>query len=225
MADDASEWGFLERTIDDADGEEARYVLFVPHRPWPKAGAPLILFLHGAGETGHDGWRQVGVGLGPAVRRREFDFPFFVVFPQSQEYNWHADSDDARRALRILDRVQEEYPIDRRRIMLTGISMGGSGVWSLAVHDPDRWAALVPICAGGGYRQQAARIRHIPCWCIHGELDRAVKVDHSRAMMHALRAIGGQPRYDEYPGVGHNSWDRAYDNEELYDWLLKQRSR
>ena len=153
-AADSSERGFRERGIEDPDGEEASYVLFVPHHYRRDRAAPLILFLHGAGETGRDGWKQVGVGLGPAVRQREDDFPFFVVFPQSQEYNWHADSDDAQRALRILERVQEEYSIDRRRIALTGISMGGSGTWSLAVNYPTRWSAVVPICAGGSYRLQ-----------------------------------------------------------------------
>ncbi|MCS6852299.1 MAG: alpha/beta hydrolase-fold protein [Gemmataceae bacterium] len=217
--------GFVDRWIDDPDGAKAAYVLFVPHHYRAEKPYPLLIFLHGAGETGRDGRRPTTVGLGPAVRRREKDFPFFVVFPQSQEYNWHADSDDARRALRILSQVQREYHIDRRRVGLTGISMGGSGVWSWAINFPNRWSALVPVCGGGGYRLQAGRIAHIPCWCVHGELDGVVSVEHSRAMVAALRAAGGQPRYDEYAGVDHHCWDLAYDNDELYDWLLRQRQK
>jgi predicted peptidase len=104
---------------------------------------------------------------------------------------------------------------------LTGLSMGGFGTWSLAAQYPDRWAAIVPIC-GGGNPADADKIKHIPCWCFHGDADKAVKVERSREMIEALKKAGGQPRYDEYPGVGHNSWDRAYGTADLYQWLLMQ---
>ena len=110
---------------------------------------PLILFLHGSGETGTDGKKQTKVGLGPAMRKQEKTFPFFVLFPQSQKRTWKADSKDAKRALAILDEVQKEYKIDDKRLYLTGLSMGGYGTWSLAAKYPDRWAAIVPVCGGG----------------------------------------------------------------------------
>jgi predicted peptidase len=217
------ERGFLDRIYKDADGDEAKYVLFVPHDYKGTKAYPLILFLHGSGESGDDGKKQVKVGLGPAVQKDEKTFPFFVIFPQSQERNWNADADDAQRAMRILELVQKEYKIDPKRVCLTGLSMGGSGTWSLAVKYPDKWAAIVPICGGGGYRRQAAKIKQIPCWCFHGDADKAVKVDHSRNMIKALKAAGGEPKYDEYPDVPHNCWDRAYGSPELYKWLLKQK--
>ncbi len=213
--------GFLHRVFKDGDGREARYVLFVPQRyrgdrPWP-----LILFLHGAGETGTDGDKQVQVGLGPFVRKHQKTFPFIVVFPQSEHRTWQAHSADADRALRILDRVENEYRVDRRRVYLTGLSMGGFGTWSLAAAYPDRWSAIVPIC-GGGNPATAARIKDTPCWCFHGGSDLVVQVTRSRAMVDALRRDGGQPRYTEFPHVGHNSWDRAYATPGLFDWLLSQ---
>jgi predicted peptidase len=100
--------------------------------------------------------------------------------------------------------------------------MGGAGTWSLAVKYPDKWAAIVPIC-GRGDPKQAEKIKHIPCWCFHGDADKAVKVEYSREMIKALKEAGGSPKYTEYPGVGHNSWDRAYGTRELYDWLLAQK--
>jgi predicted peptidase len=212
--------GFLDRVYQDDQGE-SKYVLFVPHSTKSDKPLPVILFLHGAGETGTDGQLQAKVGLGPAIKKREKSFPFLAIFPQSQKRTWQAGSQDAKRALAILDAVSKEYKTDPKRVYLTGLSMGGYGTWSLAQVQPDRWAAIVPVC-GGGDPKQAGKIKHIPCWCFHGETDMAVPVAKSRDMIEALKKAGGTPKYDEYAGVGHNSWDRAYATKELYPWLLEQ---
>lgn len=219
---DKIEHGFLNRVIKDPDGKEAKYVLFVPYSYKGDKPFPTILFLHGAGETGSDGEKQARTGLGNAIRKQEQTFGFIAIFPQSQKRTWQADSDDGQRAMRILAQVQKNYKVDPKRIHLTGLSMGGFGTWSLAAAYPTKWAAMVPIC-GGGDPNHALVIKHIPCWCFHGDADTAVKVDRSREMIKALKAVGGKPKYDEYPGVGHNSWDKAYGTPELYDWLLKQK--
>lgn len=216
-ADDGQR-GFLNKVFRGADGE-AKYVLFLPHDYKGEKAYPLILFLHGAGETGTDGVKQSVVGLGPAIKKKEKTFPFIAVFPQSQKRTWKADSADGKRALAILQEVEKNYKVDSKRVYLTGLSMGGYGTWSCATAHPNRWAAIAPVC-GGGDPKQAAKIKHIPCWCFHGDADKAVPVSRSRDMIKALKEAGGSPRYDEYPGVGHNSWDRAYGNEELYTWLL-----
>jgi predicted peptidase len=214
--------GFLDRVHQDADGKEAKYVLFVPQDYEGSKPSPLILFLHGSGESGTDGKKQAEVGLGKAIRKRAKDFPFLVIFPQSQKRTWRAAAPDAQRALDILAAVQKEYKVDAKRIYLTGLSMGGFGTWSLAAKYPERWAAIVPIC-GGGNPQDAPAIKHIPCWCFHGDADKAVSVARSRQMITALKEAGGSPEYNEYAGVGHNSWDKAYGTPELYEWLLQQR--
>jgi len=221
-AADKDEHGFLDRVFVDSDGKEAKYVLFVPHDYKADKAVPVILFLHGSGESGNDGKKQAAQGLGNAIKKRDKDFPCIVVFPQSQKRTWKADSDDSKRALQILELVQKEYKIDPKRVYLTGLSMGGYGTWSLATKYPDRWAAIVPIC-GGGDPAEADKIKNIPCWCFHGDADTAVKVDRSRDMIAALKKAGAEPKYTEYPKVGHNSWDKAYATPELWDWLLKQK--
>jgi len=224
QAGDDAKRGFLERTHKDADGSESKYVLFVPHDYKGDKDYPLILFLHGAGETKGGKKQPVEVGIGPAIKKQEKTFPFLVVIPQSQKRTWQADSPDAQRALAILAEVEKSYKAVSKRIYLTGLSMGGFGTWSLATKYPDKWAAIVPIC-GAGNAKQAAKIKDVPCWCFHGDKDTAVKVEGSRAMIKAIKAAGGDPKYDEYPGVGHNSWDRAYGNDELYKWFLAQKRK
>jgi predicted peptidase len=218
-AADQTETGFLDRVHKDADGTDAKYVLFVPKDYKADKPYPLILFLHGSGESGDDGKKQVTVGLGKAVAAQADTFPFLVVFPQSKKRTWQADSDDGKRALAILDEVAKEYKVDPKRIYLTGLSMGGYGTWSMATAHPERWAAIAPIC-GAGDPKSAEKLKDIPCWCFHGDEDKAVPVQRSRDMIEALRAVGAHPTYFEFPGVGHNSWDDAYGIKSLYTWML-----
>jgi predicted peptidase len=233
--------GFLNRIHSDSGGKQAKYVVFVPNDYHGDRQYPLILFLHGAGEWGTEGQKQVTVGLGPAVRKRQKTFPFLVLFPQSQKKTWPIDlnnreqlrdalatwsdqDDEGKRVLATLKEVERDFRVDPDRVYLTGISMGGFGTWSLATSHPDLWAAIAPIC-GGGDPHSAAKIRHLPCWCFHGDADTAIPVNKSRAMIKALWAADGHPNYTEYPGVGHNSWDKAYDTPDLYEWLLKHRRK
>jgi predicted peptidase len=215
--------GFIEKTL-AGTGEERKYVVFIPHDYKGDKAYPTILFLHGAGETGKDNKAQVKVGLASAVRKNEKTFPFIVVFPQSHNRTWSATSADGKAAMAALAEVQKDYKVDPSRIYLTGLSMGGFGTWSHAAAFPEKWAAIAPIC-GGGDVKTAAKIKDIPCWCFHGDKDSAVKVELSRNMIEALKKAGGDPKYTEYPGVNHNSWDRAYATQELYDWMLQQKRK
>ena len=220
--------GFNDLVFKGEDGLESKYILFVPHTY--KAGEdkkyPLILFLHGSGESGSDGKKQAAVGLGPVVRKQEKEFPFFVLFPQANSKfsvggRWSHKSPDGKRAVEMVDQTVKELPIDAKRIYLTGLSMGGFGTWDLAATYPKKWAAIVPVC-GGGDPKTAEKFKDIPCWCTHGDKDGAVPVKMSRDMIAALKAAGGTPKYDEFPGIGHNCWDMTYSKDELYQWLLMQ---
>ena len=212
--------GFINKVYTGPEGE-GKYVVFVPKAYKGDKEFPLILFLHGLGESGSDGLNQVKVGIGPAIKKKD-DFPFIVVFPQSQKRSWQANSDDGKRAMSILAEVQKSYKVDGKRVYLTGLSMGGFGTWSLAAAHPERWAAIAPVC-GGGNPTSAEKIKNIPCWCFHGDADPTVNVDMSRKMIKALKDAGGSPKYDELPGVKHDAWTTAYAKKELYEWLLEQK--
>jgi predicted peptidase len=215
--------GFVNKIFKDKTGD-IKYVVFVPKDYKADKEFPVILFLHGAGETGTDGQKQAKTGLGKAIRAKKEDFPFITIFPQSQKGGWGAKNGEGNRAIAILEEVEKEYKTDKKRVYLTGLSMGGFGTWSQAVAHPERWAAIAPIC-GGGDPKSAAKIKDLPCWCFHGDADTAVKVDKSRDMIKALKDAGGEPRYTEYAKVGHNSWDRAYATAELYTWFLKHSTK
>jgi predicted peptidase len=229
QGEDQVKTGFVDKTFKNADGTTSPYVVFVPKDYDGKKEYPVILFLHGAGETKNpkatkEGKMPVEVGIGPAIKKREKDFPFIVVIPRAENFGWGATSENAKRALSMLDEVMKEYKTDAKRQYLTGLSMGGMGTWSVAMAHPDRFAAIVPIC-GRGDTKTAEKIKDLPCWAFHGDADTAVKVEGSRDMIEAIKKAGGKPKYTEYPGVGHNSWDKAYGTAELYTWLLEQKKK
>ncbi len=218
-----TEAGFEQRVFKDEQGEH-RYSVFLPEAYSANRKWPVILFLHGAGERGTDGRRPTLVGLGPAIRARQGDFPFIAVFPQCEDLDsrylagWLADTDDAQRALQILEEVERDFSVDSNRRILTGWSMGGYGTWSIAATNPDRWAAVVPL-AGGGEAEWGASLAKTPVWAFHGSEDAAIRPQQSRRMIAAIRDGGGTPRYTEVTGGGHDIGSIVYGNNALLDWM------
>ena len=233
--------GYEDRTIEVVtDGQPLpfHYRLLRPATLEPGKRYPLVLFLHGAGERGSDNTSQLKylpTWLAEPPLRQQF--PCFVVAPQCRaEHRWSPfdwsdktssplaaePTADLAAAIAALDAVCREEPVDGSRIYLTGLSMGGYGSWELAARQPERFAAVVPIC-GGADEAQAAKIAHLPIWCFHGDADRVVPVERSRSMVAALKAAGGSPKYSELPGVGHDSWTPAYRDGSLLEWLFAQR--
>jgi len=204
------------------------YLLFLPkdHAAQPEKRWPLILFLHGAGERGSDVWR-VAVHGPPKIVRDKPDFPFVVVSPQCPAGRRWADDE----VLALLDDVLERYPVDRQRVYLTGLSMGGYGTWSLGMSHPARFAAIVPICGGGDPLkallpdpQNVQALRSLPVWAFHGAKDPTVKLAESERMVDALRKFGcKEVELTVYPEAQHDSWTATYANPKLYDWLLSHR--
>ncbi len=185
---------------------------------------PLVLFLHGAGERGTDPSRVAFHGP-PKLVAKGKDLPFVLVSPQcppNQRWN------DAA-LLALLDHVVASHAIDTNRVCLTGLSMGGYGTWSLGTRNPERFAALAPICGGGRVidvllaDDRARELKAMPVWAFHGDADNVVPLSESRAMVEGLQRLGNKgANLTVYPGVGHDSWTRTYDDPEFMKWLLAQ---
>ncbi|MCI4568724.1 prolyl oligopeptidase family serine peptidase [Lysobacter sp. CFH 32150] len=233
---------FVDREI-SMDGAIHRYQVFVPSQAAAGRRPPVILFLHGSGERGDDNRKQTAVGLGPYLKKRMATFPAIVVFPQSPE-NASWDAATARMALATLDAASREFNGDPGRTYLTGMSRGGYGAWELALMQPTRFAALVPVCGGitaprpasdlhviavesdtDPFDTVARRLAKVPVWLFHGARDDVVDPLQSRRMYAALQAADAPARYTEFPDANHNAWDPAYATPELWEWLFAQRRR
>ena len=217
------------------------YRLFVPKGYDAAKRYPVIVYLHGSGERGTDNQSQIAKNGPPRLVSDEVQAaePCFVLAPQCPPElrwaNWRTPvtretlvqmaeepSDPMRLVMQLLDEIPREFSIDARRVYLTGISMGGMGTWELLARRPKMFASAMPIC-GRADLSTAPQIKHIPVWAFHGDADDAVPVEHTRAMVKAMREADASIIYSEYKGVGHNSWDRAYDEPNLFAWLFAQR--
>lgn len=197
---------------------ETRYLLSLPdaYSRDSSVSWPLVLFLHGSGESGQDIEKVKAHGI-PELVSKGMNLPFILVSPQSEvPTGW-----DIENLYRLIDHVRKAYRIDDNRIYGTGLSMGGFGIWALAMKYPDLFAAIAPVC-GGGDTANAWKIRNIPAWVFHGARDSTVPIFGSIDMVNASRRFGAPVRFTVYPTLGHNSWDSAYHNDSLYDWMLAQ---
>jgi predicted peptidase len=222
--------GFLFSSLKE-NGRELKYAVYVPRGYDPSRSWPLILFLHGSGESGTDGSRQLAQGLPRELVWNPDRWPFIVIIPQkpSQDAEWEQYELEL---MTMLAHARREYTVDPTRLVLTGLSQGGHGAWVLAARHPELWAAVVPVCGYRTVRSGAAGVftgtvtdlvatlKGIPVWAFHGEADDIVPVGETHTMIAALEAAGAHPRVTIYPGVGHGCWERAYGEHELPAWLL-----
>ncbi|MDR1384323.1 MAG: prolyl oligopeptidase family serine peptidase [Planctomycetaceae bacterium] len=210
--------------LDESKTEIMQYLLYLPkyYAVDSDKKFPLLLFLHGAGERG-DKIDTVAVHGPPKLLITNQEVtekcPFIVVSPQCKNgYYW-----SPAQLLLLLDDVEKNYKIDKSRIYVTGLSMGGFGSWMITSLAPERFAAVAPIC-GGFEPTQANKFVDVPIWAFHGDADSTVSPELSKKMAKAIEDAGGKKiRLTIYPGVEHDSWTQTYDNMELYHWFLSNK--
>lgn len=177
---------------------------------------PLLLFLHGSGESGHD-LEKVKLHGPPQLIAEQKNLPFITISPQSDR----PDGWDIEMLHGLLQDAKKRYRVDEDRIYLTGLSMGGFGTISLAQKYPDEFAAIAPVC-GGGDTSGAWKLRHIAAWFFHGAKDDIVPPAGSINMVNTLKRYSKDVNMTLYPEANHNSWDSTYNKPLLYEWLLAQ---
>jgi len=213
-----------------------KYRLLKPLNYRPGKKYPLVLFLHGAGERGDDNLITLKHGAKEfADAKRREEFPCYVVVPQCPKgqkwsnVDWSMESssqpevasESMQTTKELLDDMVENAGIDKHRIYITGLSMGGYGTWDAIARYEGFFAAAAPIC-GGGDPKLVSTFKKLPIWCFHGDEDKSVKVVRSREMVDALKAVGSPIKYTEYPGVGHDSWTATYASPDFHQWLFTQ---
>jgi predicted peptidase len=219
------------------EGDTLLYRMMLPDEMVEGESYPLVLFLHGAGERGNDNTAQLEWGVHAFANSefREWN-PAIVIAPQVPEgsywgnQNWREDgtglmnepSTPLELAHQLVLQTAENYPVDKNRLYITGLSMGGFGTWDMITRYPDLFAAAIPIC-GGGDPTKAHLLVDLPIWNFHGSKDAVVPPELSRDMIEAIRIAGGSPGYTEYPDTDHFSWIPAYADAHVLEWLFNQR--
>lgn len=229
-----------------SNGHTLRYRILYPENYDQTKKYPLILFLHGAGERGNDNEKQLvhGAKLFLTNENRK-NFPAIVVFPQCpQESFWAVIKVDTTKRPReikfdynatpnwplvaaneLVKQLAKDEAVDKKRIYITGLSMGGMGTFESVFRYPDMYAAALPICGGGDVNGYDNRVKKTSFWVFHGAADPVVNVKLSREMVDRLKALKGKVKYSEYPGVKHNSWDNAFAEPTYLSWMFSRKRK
>ncbi len=204
---------------------------------------PLLVFLHGIGERGttQEELKKV-ITHGPPKLIEMGDwspqYPFLVLSPQldSRVNIWRPADVEY-----MIKYISQLYRVNKRRIYLTGLSLGGQGVWNYGgIYGlTGKVAALVPVC-GSGNLANIQNLRHLPVWAFHGSNDNLIKAFSENGSVPMIMGINDSKpsipaKVTIYPGVGHDSWTITYNGEgqknaitaydpydvDLYDWMLQ----
>lgn len=219
------------------------YYAYTPSNYSTEHEYPLLLFLHGSGEIGDSSVNPENLDKvlvhGPPVliesRRWKPSYPFVVISPQVSSgvsyWNW----DDVHK---FIEYITENYSINRKRIYLTGLSLGGGGCWYYAgKYGKDSYAAaIVPIC-GRGEESLIENLTQMPIWAFHGSKDQIVPPFENYGSVTMVNAINQKnpaikAKVTLYPGLGHDSWSRTYFDVfgdysydpfhvSIFDWMLQ----
>ncbi|MCG8450393.1 MAG: prolyl oligopeptidase family serine peptidase [Pirellulales bacterium] len=192
------------------------FVGYLPDSYKKQAALPLVVYLHGSGEKGHDPEKLFQFAQ-ILVCPNEVETPAVVLLPQCRpQCSWQVED-----ICRFVASSSQRYHIDQQRVYLIGFSMGGYGTWSAAAVQPELFAAIVPI-AGGGSKDLAGELAEVPIWAFHGGKDEVIPAEHTKNLVEAIRLAGGSPKLTLYPDVGHGIRDRVCCKPELWDWLFQQ---
>ena len=220
--------GKLENRTVNVDSKDYTFQIHIPPDAENTTNLPVIIFLHGIGQRGTGGFVPAN-GAGGAIAKHYLgQIPAIVLLPQCRLGSYWSDPVMEKMAMQSLAQTVEEFEADDKRIYLTGVSMGGYGVWHFASQFPNKFAALVSICGGSSitkgdrFDALAKKVGEIPAWLFHGADDAVVPVTESRQIVAALKAVGGSVKYNEYENVGHNVWMNALGEKDLMPWLLAQ---
>jgi predicted peptidase len=237
LAADAWQELYEAKKYDDAKGQSLPYRLLKPEAIEAGKDYPLVLLLHGAGERGTDNALQLVHGAGAFAKPENRQmYPCFVVVPQCPpdckwvDVDWALTShtmpekiaEPLRLALELVEKLAAKLPVDKGRLYITGLSMGGFGTWDAIQRRPDFFAAAMPVC-GGGDTAVAPKLKDLPLWAFHGDADGVVLPLRTKAMIDAICKAGGTPKMTVYPQVGHDCWVPAYADPAALEWLFAQK--
>ncbi len=201
--------------------ETLNYYLYFPedYEPNNQEKYPLLLFLHGGGESG-DSLVRVKRNGPPKLIAQGKKFPFLILAPQNPyENKWW----NTRAVKQLLDSIVESNNVDTKRIYLTGLSRGGGAAWEMAVQYPSTFAAMAVVCGMAPVPYASWIDKEMPIWVFHGVEDKSIPISESDIMVAKLQEMGYDVKFTRYPGVGHDSWKQAYETEQLYEWFVEQR--
>ena len=219
------------------ENDTLNYRILKPLNYNPNKRYPVHLFLHGSGERGNDNSSQLTHGGKLFLKKENREkYNSWVIFPQcSKNDRWPSLSSDQwdksfnnnnskpnkslGLVIRLMDKFIEKNQVDKQRIYLSGLSMGGMGTFEILFRRPNMFAAATPICGNGIPQLAKLYADKVPLWIFHGSDDNVVSPKYSLAMAKAIIEAGGSPKMTLYENTGHGSWNNAFEEKDFLKWI------
>jgi len=232
--------GLQALTYKDKNGQSLQYNIYYPDEyKASDAKIPLLIWLHGAGERGDDNVSQL-IHITPYLASDivQSKYPSIILAPQcpTDEYwapvkrfewsiiNGGDVTPPLQKVISLVEKLLKDPKVDKNRVYIGGLSMGGFGTLDFLARKPDWFAGAVPIC-GGADLDKAPNYKNVPLWIFHGAKDTVVPAKLSQDLVKTLEDVGARPKYTEYPDGGHDVWNKAIREPELLPWLFGQRKK
>jgi len=220
----ASDSYIFETAAHPKEKKKYEYLLYLPKEYNTAKKYPLIIYLHGSSQKGNDLDKLKAYGP-PQLTEKGRHFDFIIASPQcpANVRNWSTQNWFDSLYLDLLSK----YKIDTDRVYLTGISMGGGGTFEIAKENPDKFAALVPLCAWDSDVANLCKLSTIPIWTFHGRQDSVVSLSETEEKVKTLQGCKGNIQLTVLENEGHSiQWlYEKQDTYNIYDWMLKHKRR
>jgi len=209
--------------VDMNRSHQLKYLIYLP-KDYLTKKYPLVLFLHGAGERGTN-LKDIEIHGLPKLVRNGKKFPFIIIAPQCPLNLWWSDPLPVDLLSKLVNDIVMKYGIHKNNVFCTGLSMGGYGTLALSIKNPKLFSAIIPICGGVDIKNffDILNLKDLPIWLFHGDKDEVIPLENSQSIYKVLKPVNKNIKLTVYKGVDHNSWDRAYDDNELYKWMLSHK--
>ena len=210
-------------SVDMNRSHQLKYLIYLP-KDYLTKKYPLVLFLHGAGERGTN-LKDIEIHGLPKLVRNGKKFPFIIIAPQCPLNLWWSDPLPVELLSKLVNDIVMKYGIHKNNVFCTGLSMGGYGTLALSIKNPKLFSAIIPICGGMDIKNffDILNLKDLPIWLFHGDKDEVIPLENSQSIYKVLKLVNKNIKLTVYKGVDHNSWDRAYDDNELYKWMLSHK--
>lgn len=228
-----SQLNLFEKQLFIVENDTLRYRVLAPLDYEKDKKYPVHLVLHGSGERGNDNELQLFHGSSLFLNKKNREkYKSWVIFPQSPKNDWWGGNYDpykfdyeirTSQALDLVIRFMDEFTVrddvDKNKVYVSGLSMGGMGTFSIIAERPNMFAAATPICGDGDPNNVISFAKKVPIWIFHGALDKTVLPTQSLKMANAIMKAGGNPRVTIYENIEHNSWDVAFAEKDFLKWI------
>jgi predicted peptidase len=224
-------------------GKILKYQVMFPEGYSENKPYPLLVFLHGAGERGDDNEKQLTHGKQFLIDNFHSKFPAIVIAPQCPADDYWANverhqigdsysfrfgaTDQPTTSMQVLEELIRNWiksgKVDKSKVYVGGLSMGGMGTLELLWRLPQTFAAAFPICGGADLNKLPLYSKNTSVWLFHGDADAIVPVESSQKAYKRLKQLGCDVKYTEYKGINHNSWDSVFVEKDLAAWLFSQK--